>query len=104
MSPVSDTQTCLDLAQALGLPILLVGGSYLGAISHMLTAMEAVRSRGLSITALVVSESAGSSAPLDETTAAISAFTRQRTVTAPRGDQSFADALAADLDLSPSPA
>ncbi|MBS0295685.1 MAG: dethiobiotin synthase [Proteobacteria bacterium] len=104
MSPVSDTETCLDLARALGLPTLLVGGSYLGAISHMLTAVEAVRNRGLPIAALVVSESAESSAPLDETVTAISAFAGLPSVTAPRADPSFADALARSLELSPSPA
>jgi dethiobiotin synthetase len=100
MSPVSEEHTCLDLAQALELPILLVGGSYLGAISHMLSAIEAIRSRAAPIAALAVSESAGSSAPLDETASAIASFARLPTITAPRDDQSFADALADELDLS----
>lgn len=104
MSPVSDERTCLDLAQALNLPVLLVGGSNLGAISHMLTAVEAVRSRGLPIAALVVSESLDSTAPLSETAEAIAAFTGLPTVIAPRGDLNFADALAERLAFSPSPA
>jgi len=104
MSPISDTHTCLDLAQTLDLPILLVGGSYLGAVSHALTAVEAVTARDLSIAALVISESLDATAPLPETAAAISAFTGRPALTAPRGDLAFADSLAAELDLSPWPA
>lgn len=39
MSPVAEDATCLDLIAACGLPVVLVGGSYLGAISHTLTAL-----------------------------------------------------------------
>lgn len=104
MSPISDTHTCLDLARTLDLPILLVGGSYLGAISHMLTALEAIGARGLPIAAVVISESLDATAPLPETVAAISAFAGRPALTAPRGDPGFTDSLAAALDLSPSPA
>ena len=44
MSPVTPEATGLDWLEALGLPALLVSGSYLGAISHALTAIETLRS------------------------------------------------------------
>lgn len=57
MSPLTDDATNLDLMTALGLPILLVAGSYLGTVSHLLTALEVLRARGLTIAAIVISES-----------------------------------------------
>ena len=57
MSPLTDTATNLDLMVALGLPILLVAGSYLGTISHVLTALEVIRTRGLTVSGIVMSES-----------------------------------------------
>lgn len=59
MSPVDTTHTVLDLMQAIGAPVVLVGGSYLGAISHTLTALECLRHRSLKTAGLVVSESEG---------------------------------------------
>ena len=63
MSPMADGATGLDLMRALGLPAVLVGGSYLGAISHTLTALEVLRAQGLPVTALAVSEAADPDAP-----------------------------------------
>lgn len=56
MSPLSDTQTNLDWIVGLACPVLLVGGSYLGAISHTLTAVAALRTRGVRIAGIVVNE------------------------------------------------
>jgi dethiobiotin synthetase len=57
MSPMTDDATNLDLMVALDLPVLLVAGSYLGTASHLLTALEVLRARGLTVAAIVVSES-----------------------------------------------
>ena len=88
MSPIAENATNLDLMAALGLPVLLVGGSYLGAISHTLTALDCVKARGLPVLAVVVSESAGADAPdLAETAASVASFAGQVPVlVAPRGD------------------
>jgi len=89
MSPIADRATGLDLMAALGLPVLLVGGSYLGAISHLLTAAETLRGRGLRLLAAVVSESAEPAAPdFRETLGSIAefgveAFPAPRTASAP---------------------
>ncbi|TAJ68990.1 MAG: dethiobiotin synthase [Phenylobacterium sp.] len=63
MSPIADDATGLELMTALGLPAILVGGSYLGAISHTLTALDSARGRGLAVQAVVVSQSAEREAP-----------------------------------------
>jgi dethiobiotin synthetase len=54
MSPIADGALCLDLAADLGLPVLLVAGAYLGAVSHTLTAIGAIQARGLAVAAVVV--------------------------------------------------
>ncbi len=63
MSPVTEAATGLDWLKALGLPALLVSGSYLGAISHALTAVETLRAHGVALVGVVVSESEGAPTP-----------------------------------------
>jgi dethiobiotin synthetase len=63
MSPVTEAATGLDWLRALGVPALLVSGSYLGAISHALTACETLRMHGVPLLAVAVSESEGAPAP-----------------------------------------
>jgi dethiobiotin synthetase len=74
MVPLDGERTVLDWMEALGAPLVLVVGSYLGTLSHTLTAFEVLRQRGLRIAALVVSESAGGSVDLDETAATLARF------------------------------
>ena len=63
-----------DLHAEAALDLLLVVGSYLGTISHTLTAVEALRARELEPSAIVMSESPESPVPLAETSAAIARF------------------------------
>jgi dethiobiotin synthetase len=74
MVPLDETHTVLDWMSALRCPVLLVAGSYLGTISHTLTALNVLAQRNLDIAAVVVSESATAGAALDETVAAITRF------------------------------
>jgi dethiobiotin synthetase len=74
MVPLDGERTVLDVMMALQLPLILVTGSYLGTISHTLTALDALFRRGMRVVAIVVSETAGSSVPLDDTVAAIARF------------------------------
>lgn len=74
MVPLTNTHTTLDWMEALGLPIILVTGSYLGTISHTLTALHALRSRNLTVRALVMSESDGCSVTLHEAMAGLEPF------------------------------
>jgi dethiobiotin synthetase len=75
MVPLDDTNTVLDWMEALGLPVLLVAGSYLGTISHTLSAMDVLTRRGMPVAALVVSETQGSPVGLDRTIATLRRFT-----------------------------
>jgi dethiobiotin synthetase len=74
MVPLDETHTVLDWMTALRFPVLLVTGSYLGTISHTLTALHVLAQRNLDIAAVVVSESPQSGAPLDDTLATITRF------------------------------
>jgi dethiobiotin synthetase len=73
MSPLGETYTCLDLIEGLGYAVILVTGSYLGAISHTLTALAAIRGRNVPIRGIVVSESVPS-AGLAETVESVQQF------------------------------
>jgi len=75
MTPLDARHTVLDWMAALDIPIVLVAGSYLGAISHCLTAFDVVRRRGLAVACLVISESQSSPVPLEETHDTIARFT-----------------------------
>jgi dethiobiotin synthetase len=75
MVPLDDRRTVLDLMMALQLPLILVAGSYLGTISHTLTALDALFRRNLKVLATIVSETPHSSVPLADTVAAIGRFT-----------------------------
>ena len=95
MSPMAEDATGLDLQLALGLPTILVGGSYLGGVSHTLTALEVLRERGLAVLGIVVSQSADPDAPdFPQTVAAIARFAGDVPVlAAPRDDETWASAL-----------
>jgi len=71
MSPVTDEATGLDWLEALSVPALLVSGSYLGAISHALTAAETLRFHGVPLHGLVVCESPDAPTALETVAAAI---------------------------------
>jgi dethiobiotin synthetase len=63
MSPLTDSSTQLDLMRAVAAPVVLVvEGSYLGWISHTLTALLALQHAGLTVMAVVVNHGVG--APL----------------------------------------
>jgi dethiobiotin synthetase len=74
MVPLDKERTILDVMMALQLPLILVAGSYLGTISHTLTALDALFRRDLSVVAVIVSETPGSTVPLADTVAAIARF------------------------------
>ncbi len=74
MSPLSDTHTMLDWMEALAWPALLVVGSYLGAVSHALTAFEALRLRQVPVRAVIVSESELTPVPLEAMAESLAKF------------------------------
>lgn len=74
MVPLDGSHTVLDWIAALGAPALLVVGSYLGTLSHSLTAVAALRQRGVELAGIVVSESAAQPVPPAETAATLARF------------------------------
>ena len=74
MVPLDETHTVLDWMKALGLPLILVTGSYLGTISHTLSAMQCLDSKGLRVKALVINDSGDGAVPMDETEATLGRF------------------------------
>ena len=74
MVPLDAERTILDVMMALHVPLILVAGSYLGTISHTLTALDALYQRELKVLAVIVSETPGSGVPLDDTVASIGRF------------------------------
>ena len=95
MSPIAEDGLCVDLMARVPLPVILVGGGYLGAISHTLSALAALRSADLPVAALVISESIEPSAPpFAETVASVAQWSGDVTVVAAgRGQTAWAGAL-----------
>jgi dethiobiotin synthetase len=59
---------------ALNIPVVLVAGSYLGSLSHTLTALDVMRSRTIAVTAVVLTETVGSTVSMADTEATLSRF------------------------------
>jgi dethiobiotin synthetase len=57
MTPLTDSATFLDWATDLDWPVLLVAGTYLGTISHTLTALRCLRGAGVRLAGLVLNRS-----------------------------------------------
>jgi dethiobiotin synthetase len=74
MVPLDGRHTVLDWLAALGAPAVLVVGSYLGTLSHGLTAALALESRGVPIAGVVVNESLEQPVPADETAEVLARF------------------------------
>jgi len=86
MVPLDAEHTVLDWIVALGAPVLLVVGSYLGTLSHSLTAAHVLRARGATLASVVVSESAEQPVAAEETAATLRRFLQPTAVRVlPRG-------------------
>lgn len=66
MVPLNNAKMVLDWMAAVDLPVIFVTGSYLGTISHTLTALGMLRGKGIRVEALIMNESDGSSVTLAE--------------------------------------
>lgn len=75
MVPLDKDRTILDVMMALRLPLILVTGSHPGSISHTLTALDSLLRREMSVIATIVTETAGSTMPVDEVVGSIGRFT-----------------------------
>jgi dethiobiotin synthetase len=94
MVPLSNKHTTLDWMAEVQLPLILVTGSYLGTLSHTLTAVDVAQRRGLKIALVVVNESPESPVPLAETCGVIARHTGLPCVTLARGASDFSEIAA----------
>jgi dethiobiotin synthetase len=95
MAPLDDRHTVLDWMAALQAPVVLVVGSYLGSLSHTLTAIRAIEARGLTIAAIVISQSADEPVATAETATTLRRFVGQLPVLGlPRHEDAGAEELA----------
>lgn len=93
MVPLDDHHTTLDLMAELGLPLILVGGTYLGTLSHVLSAQDVLLGRKLDLAAIAISETRDSSVSLDATLETLARFTAAPLLGIPRVEnQSLATA------------
>jgi dethiobiotin synthetase len=74
MVPLDDRHTVLDWMIKIDLPLLVIAGSYVGTLSHTLTALDVLGRNGLKVAGVVVSETPQSAAGLANTAATIRRF------------------------------
>ena len=74
MAPVDRLHTVLDWVSALSIPAILVAGTYVGTISHTLTALGVLRAAGIRVCAIILNETLGSPVSAAEQGAAIGLF------------------------------
>ena len=87
MVPLDAEHTVLDWIERLRPKVVLVAGSYLGTLSHTLTAVSCLRARDLTPAAVVVSESPQQPVPLEESADALRQRSRDVPIVAlPRVD------------------
>lgn len=75
MVPLDGQRTILDVMMALRLPLILVTGSYPGAVSHTLTAIDSLFRRDIAVLATLVNETPGSPIALEDVVDSMSHFT-----------------------------
>jgi dethiobiotin synthetase len=66
MVPLDGRRTVRDWIAALDIPVILVAGTYLGSISHTLTAAEALLSRGIRIDRIILNRVDAAPVPVAE--------------------------------------
>jgi dethiobiotin synthetase len=64
--PLAKTHSVLDWMTATRLPALVVTGSYLGAISHLLSALDSLKSAKIPVLGVVVNRSVDEPMPVEE--------------------------------------
>jgi dethiobiotin synthetase len=101
MVPLDATRTVRELIAALGIPVVLVAGTYLGALSHTLTALAALREAGVVPAVVALNESAGSSVSLEDSAASLAPHLGAVPLRTLRRDGTVDLAALADLLLEP---
>lgn len=79
MTPLNANHTVLDWMSALSYPVILAAGSYLGTLTHTLTAAHTIISRGLRLHAVILNESTQDSVSLFDLQQTLQRFVPQET-------------------------
>lgn len=79
MVPITPDYTVLDWMRALDIPVILVAGTYLGAINHTLLSIDQLKRHGLMIHAVVISQSVEYDCGLDATSQSIAPWVSSHT-------------------------
>jgi dethiobiotin synthetase len=74
MVPLNERFTILDLMLHLSVPVILVSGTYLGAISHLLSALDVLKKHDLPPFVIVINESENSQVTVADTLETLSHF------------------------------
>jgi dethiobiotin synthetase len=74
MVPLDERHTVLDWMVEIDLPVILVAGSYVGTLSHTLSALDVLDRHELKVMAVVLSETPGSAATLADTADTVRRF------------------------------
>jgi dethiobiotin synthetase len=76
MVPLDERHTVIDWIEVLEIQVMLVVGSYLGTISHTLTALSVLEQRAIPVFAVIVNESETGDVSLQATVEELSNWTR----------------------------
>lgn len=74
MAPMGEQYTVVDWIKQLQVPCILVVGSYLGTLSHTLSAVAVLQMKGVEILALVINETQKSNVTFDDTLNCLQSF------------------------------
>jgi dethiobiotin synthetase len=102
MVPLDERHTVLDWMIEIDLPVLLVAGSYVGTLSHTLSALDVLERNDIKVAGVVVSETPGSAASLADTADTLRRFANGTEIFAlPRLPEAMLDhpVMAAIADL-----
>ena len=100
--PLDESKLVSDWISALRIPAILVAGTYLGTISHTINAVDFLAFRGITVAAVVLSESETPATSLEETAATLRRFVKPPIHMIPRGlnEQPFQDLAGSLLELT----
>ncbi len=90
--PIGITATVVEWIQRLDAPALVVSGTYLGCISHLLTTLDSLRRADIEVAGVVLNRSVDEPMPVEQTRAALAPFLADiPTVVFPRLADPFED-------------
>ena len=89
--PLNTVATTLDWQESLNIPSILVIGSYLGTMSHCLTALDALAQRNIIPLAIILNESENSPVPVSETASSLTPFVKDIPILPLARNGSFSD-------------